>query len=78
MLPLISLAAEKPVWVEATGEALQGEIESPREVEARAKRDAESKAVEKALGTFIRAHTIVSNSQIAEDLIFASVRCVFR
>jgi len=74
MLPLISPAAEKPVWVEVTGEALQGEIETPREVIARAKRDAESKAVEKALGTFIKAHTIVSNSQVAEDLIFASVR----
>lgn len=64
----------KEIWVEATGEAYQGEIETPKEVEARAKRDAESKAIEKVLGTFIKAHTIVSNSQIAEDLVFAAVR----
>jgi hypothetical protein len=80
ILIFISLSAgygrtgEKEIWVEATGEAYQGEIETPREVEARAKRDAETKAVEKALGTFIKAHTLVSNSQVAEDLIFASVR----
>jgi len=80
ILLMISSAAvsgsvpDKEIWVEATGEAYQGEIETPKEVEARAKRDAESKAIEKALGTFIKAHTLVSNSQIAEDLIFASVR----
>lgn len=73
-LSAISIASEKEIWVEAMGEAYLGEIETPKEVEARAKRDAESKAIEKALGTFIKAHTIVSNSQVAEDLIFASVR----
>jgi hypothetical protein len=65
---------EKRLWVEATGEAYQGEIETPKEVEARARRDAENKAIEKALGIFIKSHTLVSNSQVAEDLIFASVR----
>jgi len=80
ILLMISSAAvnssvpEKEIWVEAAGEAYLGEMETPKEVEARAKRDAESKAIEKALGTFIKAHTIVSNSQVAEDLIFASVR----
>jgi hypothetical protein len=69
-----SSTSEKEIWVETTGEAYQSEIETPKEVEARAKNDAESKAVGKALGTFIKAHAIVSNSEIAEDLVFASVR----
>ena len=74
MLPLVSLAAEKPIWVEATGNAQLGEMDTLKEVKDRAKRDAESKAVEKAVGVFIKSHTLVSNYQIAEDLIYAAVR----
>ncbi|MDI6744263.1 MAG: DUF4384 domain-containing protein [Thermodesulfovibrionales bacterium] len=69
-----SFASEKSVWVEAEGEAYQSEIESRKEVIERAKKDAQSKAIEKARGVFIRAHTLVSNSQLAEDLVYASVR----
>lgn len=67
-------ASEKAVWVEATGEAYQSEIEIPKEVMERAKRDAQSKAVEQAVGVFIKSHTLVSNNQIAEDLMYAAVR----
>lgn len=67
-------AAEEPVWVEARGEAFLGETESPNEVMKRARRSAELAAIELAVGSFIRSHTIVSNSQIADDLIYASVR----
>ncbi len=67
-------AADKAVWVNAAGEALQGETETPREVIERAKRDAQSKAVEQATGVFLKAHTLVRNSQIADDLIYAAVR----
>lgn len=74
ILSRVSLAAEKPVLVEADGQAYMGEIETQKETKDRAKRDAENKAVEKAVGTFIRAHTMVSNYQIAEDLIYAAVR----
>jgi hypothetical protein len=74
MLPLVALAAEKPVWLEADGEAYMGEIETQREVKDRAKRNAQNKAVEKAVGVFIRSHTLVSNSQLEEDLIYAAVR----
>jgi hypothetical protein len=74
MLPLVAHAAEKSVWVEINGEAYMGEIETQKEVKDRAKRDAESKAVEKAVGVFIKSHTLVSNSVIAEDLIYAAVR----
>lgn len=70
----LSFASEKPVWVEAEGEAYLSEIDTPKEVIARAKIDAQNKAVEQAVGTFIRAHTIVSNNQVAEDLIYAAVR----
>jgi hypothetical protein len=70
----LSLAAEQPVLVEATGEALMGEHDTPKEVMGRAKRDAQIKAMEKAVGTFIKAHTLVSNNQVADDLVYASVR----
>ena len=72
--PLVSLAAERPVWVTAEGESLQGEMDTLKEVKGRARRDAQSKAVEMAVGTFIKSHTLVSNSQVAEDLIYAAVR----
>ncbi|GEM_PF-329664 len=76
-------ASEKPVpdkslqgqvWVEAEGEAVMGEYDTKREILERAKRDAQNKAVEKAVGVFIRSHTLVSNSQLAEDLVYAAVR----
>lgn len=74
LFPLISLAAEKPVWVDAVGEALMGEIETQKEVKDRARQDARNQAVEKAVGVFIRSHTLVSNAQVADDLIYAAVR----
>ena len=74
VFPLVSLAAEKPLWIVADGESYQGEMDTPKEVKDRARRDAQSKAVEKAVGTFIKSHTLVSNYQLAEDLIYAAVR----
>ncbi len=73
MAPLAQ-AAEHLIWMESEGEAYQGEVETPKEVRERARRDAQNKAVEKAVGVFIRSHTLVSNSQLAEDLIYASAR----
>ncbi len=67
-------ASEKAIEIEATGEAYMGEIETQKEVKDRAKRDAESKAIDLAVGTFVRSHTVVSNSQLADDLIYAAVR----
>lgn len=69
-----SLATEKPVWVEAEGEASLGEMDTPKEVRERSRKDALNKAVEMAAGIFLKSHTLVSNSQISEDLIFASVK----
>jgi hypothetical protein len=70
----IAASADKPVWVTADGTSYQSEMDTLKEVKDRAKRDAESKAIEKAVGTFIKSHTLVSNYQIADDLIYAAVR----
>ncbi len=72
--PPLEKVGEGGLWVEASGEAYMGEIETPKEVRERAKIDAQNKAVEQAVGTFIKSHTIVSNNQVAEDLIYAAVR----
>lgn len=74
LIPVISFAAEKPDWFESEGEAVMGEYDTKKEVCERAKRDAQSKAVERAVGVFVRSHTLVSNSQLAEDLVYAAVR----
>ena len=65
----IAFASEKPVWVESEGMAIMGEIETPKEVIKRAKIDAQNKAVEKAVGVFLRSHTLVSNSQLKGSLL---------
>lgn len=70
----MSFAAEKPAWTAATGEARMGELDTQKEVKDRAKRDAQNKAVEIAVGTFIKSHTLVSNYQVADDLVYAAVR----
>ncbi|MGD0274527.1 MAG: hypothetical protein ABSB79_00500 [Syntrophales bacterium] len=44
-------------------------METPKEVKEKAIRDAQTKEVESAEGTFIRSHTLISNSQIAEERI---------
>lgn len=74
LIPILSHASENPVWVEADGEAYMGEIETQKEVKERAKIDAQNKAVAQAVGTFIKGHTLVSNNQVTEDLIYAAVR----
>ncbi|MBJ6725252.1 DUF4384 domain-containing protein [Geomesophilobacter sediminis] len=69
-----AFAAEEPVWVEATGESVGSDLEAAVEVFQRAKMDAERTAVESAVGVFVRSHTLVSNGQLAEDMVFARVR----
>ena len=73
LIPHIA-SAEIPAWITAEGTSYQGEMDTLKEVKARAKQDAQRKAVEMAVGTFIKSHTLVSNSQVAEDLIYAAVR----
>lgn len=74
LITFSAFASDKPLWIGSDGEAVMGDIETQKEVKERAKIDAQNKAVEKAVGVFIRSHTLVSNSQLAEDLIYASVR----
>lgn len=69
-----SAATEAPLLVEAVGEAAGSDLESPREVCNRAKAEAQRSAIEQAVGTFVRSHTIVANSQLTEDLILTQVR----
>lgn len=69
-----AFALNNPIWIESNGEAVMGEIETQKEVKERAKIDAQNKAIEQAVGTFIKSHTLVSNNQVAEDLIYAAVR----
>lgn len=75
---LISIYAyaeeNSPVWVEEEGEAYMSEMDTPKEVMSRAKIDAQNKAIEKAVGVFIKSHTLISNFQFADDLVYASVR----
>ena len=73
-LPIVAVAVDAPVWVESAGEAKQGDHDTLKEVKDRARRDAQLRAVEKAVGTFIKSHTLVSNNQVADDLVYASVR----
>ena len=47
LLPIMSFASEKPVWVESEGMAVVGEIETQKEVKERAKIDAQNKAIER-------------------------------
>ena len=63
-----------PIWVESEGGAYQGEVETPKELRERARKEAQNRAIEKAVGVFIKSHTLVSNSQLTEDLIYASTR----
>jgi hypothetical protein len=74
LLPITIFAAEKPIIIEVTGEAVGSDLEAPRELFERAKAEAQRTAVEQAVGTFVRSHTVVSNSELAEDLIHARVR----
>ena len=69
-----ALGIEKSAWVEVEGEAYQSDVSTPREVKERARRDAERRAIEKAEGIFIHGQTLISNSQVAEDLIYAAVQ----
>lgn len=74
MIPATTFAADIPIWVEATGEAAGSDFDPPKEVMERARNDAKRNAIEEAVGVFVRSHTLVTNGQLAEDLIFTRVR----
>jgi len=74
VMPGHGYTADDAAWVEAVGEAYLSEMETPKEAMERAKRDALTKAIEKARGIFLKSHTLVANYQLADDLIYAAVR----
>src|SRR6185369_16270566 len=72
--PALLFAAEQPVWIDATGESAGSEYDPPKEVLERAKNEAKRKAIDEAVGSFVRSHTLVVNAQLAEEMTFARVR----
>lgn len=76
MMPLITYAADNgaPIWIEATGSARGNDLDPPREVMQRAKKDAEKRAIEQAVGTFIKASSLVVNSQLDHKAVISRVR----
>ena len=70
----LSSAEDAPVWVEAVGEAVGGELDPPREVMDRAANEAKRKAIDQAVGSFLKSHTLVTNAQLAEEMTFARVK----
>lgn len=78
LLALIPFAAwcdtAAPVWVEADGTAVMSDADTYKDTVNRAKNDAMRNALEEATGIFIKSMTLVSNGQIADDLIYAGVR----
>ena len=74
LLPSTLVATEKPLVIEVTGEAFGSDLDSPRELYERAAADAKRKALEQAVGTFVRSHTVITNGQLADDLVHAVIR----
>ncbi len=65
---------QRPVWVEASGKAVGSDFDPPKEVQDRAVADAQRKAVESAVGTFVHSADLVSDRQMADEELYASVR----
>jgi hypothetical protein len=66
--------AGAPVWIEAQGEAAGSEYDPPKEVMERARNEARRKAVEQAVGAFVRSQALVANNELAEEFTYARVR----
>ncbi|MGD9809427.1 MAG: DUF4384 domain-containing protein [Deferribacterales bacterium] len=62
------------IWVEAEGASIMGDADTYKETVSRAKNDALRNAVEDAVGVFIKSMSMVSNGQLADDLVYAGVR----
>jgi hypothetical protein len=60
---------KKQEVVEAEGRAFMGELDTIKELEIRAEKEAERDAIEKAVGVFIKSKTLVYNETLLEDLI---------
>jgi len=66
--------APQPVWIEAIGTAIGSDYDPPVEVIGRAKADAQKRAVETAVGTFVKSTKLVSDRQMVDDTIYTRVQ----
>ena len=64
------------IWVTAEGVVLLSDDTTIGEAKARARDEARRKAIEQAVGIFVKAQTVVYNTQVAEDLVQSLVRGV--
>lgn len=63
-----------PIWVEDKGDYWGSEYESAKEMKEKAITDAKRKAIDKVVGVYIDGYTLVSNGQLADEMVRASVR----
>ncbi len=64
------------IWVTAEGTVLFSEDTTIEEARTRSRDEARRKAIEQAIGVFVRASTVVYNTGLAEDLVHSIVRGV--
>jgi len=69
-----AVAQKKGIWVTVAGEAFMSKTDTLLDVERRAKNDARFKALEQAVGSFLKASTVIYNATLAEDLINVAVK----
>src|SRR2546430_11151844 len=74
VLPLGSKEPREGIWVTAEGIVSLGDDTTVAEAKARSRDEARRKAIEQAVGTFVKGQTVVYNAQVAEDLVRSLVR----
>jgi hypothetical protein len=74
VLPLESKEPREEIWVTAEGIVSLGDDTTVAEAKARSRDEARRKAIEQAVGSFVKGQTVVYNAQLAEDLVRSLVR----
>lgn len=74
VLPVESKEPREEIWVTAEGIVSLGDDTTVAEAKARSRDEARRKAIEQAVGTFVKGQRVVYNAQLAEDLVRSLVR----
>ena len=74
--PAVSPVLSDGIWVTAEGTVFFGDDITIAEARTRSRDEARRKAIEQAIGVFVRASTVVYNFGLAEDLVHSIVRGV--
>jgi LPP20 lipoprotein len=74
--PEVSPVLSDGIWFTAEGRVLLGDDATIAEARTSSRDEARRKAIEQALGVFVRASTVVYNFGLAEDLVHSIVRGV--